>query len=350
MGAIDKPAYMLDRQSNTNSKGKKLDETEKFDELLDGQLQGIIPEVAMWNMVSPILPNLPNQCVSEGGISSEILPMLQGLQGEGNLPEQVRNILEQVQNLPKQVQKMPESVRTTPGEFKILPDEIKTPQGQSKVDSQDINSLVLQGDTSLEREAHTDGGVLKQKVQKPTTSQQGTLLEEHPVLFTIGMESSPTVTKISMQQPVNQAAPIPMEHTVEELPSAIINHIQRQDNQVVIRMAPEELGTIEISMEYMEGETHITIQCEQETTKELLGKSVEELTRILEGATKTETIVVLEQKEHHSLWHQGQGGQEGQSHSRQQETYNAISVDENQEVVEEQQFIDLMQQLRLGLL
>ncbi len=368
IGGESKITTISARQSVTKGLGRKTDNTEEFEDLMEQQLQGNTLDGVIWNLATPLAIEHQEVCgnsqegqVVEAGMVQDVLQSMWDKQQEQAVTEQV--IPEQ--ELPEQAaskQAVPQQKIANPL-LNVMAhnQQVQRPSEQLSIRDK-VTQERLQGTliptvqegmkadyTHVEVEEHR---TIKEPADAmaPTTQING--IEGLELLQPIEGKSPPTVngSRFDIQPdkpPIDATSSVWKECTIEEIPKEMISAVEKQENQLCIRLSPKELGNIEISMEHLDGETRIVIQCEQESTKELLGKGVDDLVRVIENATKAETVVVMGQESKETFQYQSQ---EGQSHGRQQEKYQEVSVEDTEELVEEQQFIGFIEQLRLGLL
>lgn len=145
---------------------------------------------------------------------------------------------------------------------------------------------------------------------------------------------------------------VPTEHVKvsqpEEIPEKLLNQLLVKTTAGIkefeIQLEPYDLGKIIIKAAFGKEHTSISIMCTEQRTMELMAKNARELGAIMEENLGTPTTIVVEDKETGYLEQQNQNNEGNNANQNQDDSKK--QGEKNQE----NEGMDFLQQLRLGLI
>lgn len=118
--------------------------------------------------------------------------------------------------------------------------------------------------------------------------------------------------------------------------------LMRTNNEFELQLEPESLGKVQIKVAFADGETHVSILCASQKAMDTLMDNRNGLVSVLENRTGQNVTVQVQVQEDKDLFQQqNQDQQQQQDQSRQEQKKN--------QQPQEDQTMDFLQQLRLGL-
>lgn len=174
-----------------------------------------------------------------------------------------------------------------------------------------------------------------------------------------------TKTEVKTEQPLESVRPeahtvertpvtreVPTEHVrvsqPEEIPEKLLDQLLVKTTAGIkefeIQLEPYDLGKIIIKAAFGKEHTSISIMCTEQRTMELMAKNARELGAIMEENLGTPTTIVVEDKETGYLEQQNQNNEGNNANQNQDDSKK------QGEKSQENEGMDFLQQLRLGLI
>ncbi len=139
---------------------------------------------------------------------------------------------------------------------------------------------------------------------------------------------------------VADVLPVNKENVAQQLTDKILLH---NNNEFELQLHPQSLGKIQIKVHFDNGETRVSILCENAKAMHLLSENTSSLASMLENRTGNQTTIQIQ--ENKDTFYKQETDQNG--HQQQQQTKD--EQQQRQQKQKHQNSMDFLQQMRLGL-
>lgn len=333
----DKP---LDKEQSSNQVGEEVLEEAA---LLVQNPQIQIPQIQMWNddMIATLLQN-------GNDISQTMTTLLQ------NVPKEVPIAQVQtatpVDTMLTQQTKLPDAqiLQTTNG---------KVETQKANGNKQDFDVLqVIKNDVQIQKPVENTNG---KQLQQNTNEKEQFVQQDFKNLEVV---SETEIKTEETQKPIHEmmlqtkqktaegeevvhvkvadVLPVTKENVTQQLADKIL---MRSSNEFELQLNPESLGKIQIKVQFDKGETKVTILCESAKALHLLSENSSSLAALLENRTGNSTTIQMH--ENKDAFYKQDTDQNG--HQQQQQTKD--EQQQRHQKQKQQDAMDFLQQMRLGL-
>ncbi len=139
---------------------------------------------------------------------------------------------------------------------------------------------------------------------------------------------------------VADVLPVNKGNVAQQLADKILLH---NNNEFELQLNPQSLGKIQIKVHFDNGETRVSILCENAKAMHLLSENTSSLATMLENRTGNQTTIQIQ--ENKDTFYKQETDQNG--HQQQQQTKD--EQQQRQQKQKHQNSMDFLQQMRLGL-
>ena len=232
---------------------------------------------------------------------------------------------------------------------------LQTESEEAKAPSEATNSSAGQGDkvtSSADKQAEKQEttAIPAQTKKADTEDVKSTLKDTQVPAQTISSAELKQNSQISAKAEVKTPQtvyvnPQNTEEMIKDISDSMLKNITSGKQEFELQLEPQHLGKLAIKVTYEAGRTAVSIVCSSAKTLEAMAQNAKEIGSILDARLGTETAIVVDRAEVDYL---DQYNEQNQKENQSQEQENGRQEAKGSEK-ENQEHMDFLQQLRLGL-